>query len=269
MERSNTQAEEIPEKKRLEPWEELPADALKKVNALTDAAFQASNTMEVNLATDPIKVSGQNWACVSFVSPESSQKCKSIGMKIRGVFDTRDEAVDHVKRLIRLDPVFDIFVCDMYNWCLVPPDPEHIADQTYQDETLNSIIGEYRKNQIFAKEHFEERKREMMEQAADELKRAALKRLEDEKEEDRLKKLESESQQELEKSQQEHGDFIEPADRFTDVTEVEDNAKDIGSFDATPKGFVTASQLMESMMGGCSSGENVESDQKENVEPVV
>ena len=32
------------EKKRLEPWDELSPSALKKVNVLTDAAFQASNT---------------------------------------------------------------------------------------------------------------------------------------------------------------------------------------------------------------------------------
>ena len=51
MERSNTI-----EKKRLDPWDELPEDALKKVNALTEASFQASNTKEVNLATYPIKV---------------------------------------------------------------------------------------------------------------------------------------------------------------------------------------------------------------------
>jgi hypothetical protein len=209
--------------------------SLKKVNILTDAAFEASNTMEVNLATDPIKVPGQNWACVSFVSPTSTQKNGSIGMKIRGVFDTREEATSYVQRLIRLDPVFDIYICDMYNWCLVPPDPEMVGDQKYQDETLNTIISEYRKNQIYAKEHFEERKREMMEQAADELKRATLKRLEEE------------SQKELEESQNEHGDFTEELERFTDVSEIENSATDIGSFDRTSTEFVTASELMESM----------------------
>jgi len=228
-------------KTRLEPWDELSSSALKKVNALTEAAFQATNNPEVNLATDPIKVPGQNWACVSFVSPTGNQKNSSIGMKIRGVFDTRDEATAYVQRLIRLDPVFDIYVCDMYNWCLVPPDPEHIADQTYQDETLNSIIGEYRKNQIYAKEHFEERKREMMEQAADELKRAAL------------KKIEEESQKELQEESQ-NVVLENNADRFTDVSEIENVAKDIGTFGES-SGFVTASQLMESMMNGCSVSE--------------
>ena len=219
---------------RLEPWDELSDKALKKVNALTDAAFQAVNSKEVNLATDPIKVPGQNWACVSFVSPQGNQKNGNIGMKIRGVFDTREEATSYIQRLIRLDPVFDIFICDMYNWCLVPPDPEMIGDQNYQDESLHSIISEYRKNQIYAKEHFEERKREMMEQAADELKRAAL------------KKLEEESQQELEESQKEHGDF-DDTQKITDVTALEQSGSDIGTFGTAQQGFVSASELMESM----------------------
>jgi len=168
------------EKKKYEPWEELPEKNLEKVRKLTEATHKAIDNMEYNLATDPIKVPGQNWACVSFVSPDSNQKSKSLGMKIRGIFDLHSEAVDHVKRLIKLDPAFDIYICEMYNWCLVPPDPEKISDQTYQNEELNKIVGEYRKNQIYAKEHFEERKREMMEQAADEARRAALKKIEEE-----------------------------------------------------------------------------------------
>lgn len=164
---------------RLEPWDELSDKSLEKVKKITDAVHKATDNKEINLATDTLKVHGQNWACVSFVSPSGNQKCPSIGMKIRGVFDTHPEAVEHVKRLIKLDPDFDIFICDMYNWCLVPPDPEHISDQTYQDEELNKIISEYRKNQIYAKEHFEERKRELMEQAADEAKRAALSSIEE------------------------------------------------------------------------------------------
>lgn len=170
------------EKKKLDLLDELPEDKLAKIRAVSDAIHKATDNMDANLETDTIKVPGQNWACVSFVSPTSNQKCKSIGMKIRGCFDHREEAIEYVKRLIRLDPTFDIFVCDMYNWCLVPPDPEKISDQTYQDETLNSIISEYKKNQIYAKEHFEERKRELIEQAAEEARNAALKRIQEETE---------------------------------------------------------------------------------------
>ena len=225
MERSNT----LPQKKILELLDELPDKSIKKIKKVTDAIHKATDSMEANLATDPIKVPGQNWACVSFVSPTGSQKCDHFGFKIRGVFDRRDDAAEYVKRLIKLDPTFDIYVCDMYNWCLAPPDPEKIVDQTYQDETLNTIIGEYRKNQIYAKEHFEERKRELVEQAADEAKRAALKRMEEE------------SQRQFDESSLPE----EPTqvDRIVDITELK-----LGE----DSNFVTASELMESMVKGKS-----------------
>jgi hypothetical protein len=168
--------------KRLEPWDELPDACLKKVHAVTDAMHQATDSMEANLATDTLKVSGQNWFLVSFVSPNGSQKCENFGIKIRGVFNEYSDAVEHVKRLIKVDPVFDVFICSMYEWCLCPPDPDKMGDKNYQDETLNKMISEYNKNQIFAKEHFEERKREMLAQAADEAKRAALAKIQEEQE---------------------------------------------------------------------------------------
>jgi len=224
--------------KRLEPWDELSEAKLAKVRALTDAIHKATDNIDANLSTDPIKVAGLNWACVSFVSPDSNQKCKSIGMKIRGCFDTRDEAVEHVKRLIKLDPVFDIFICDMYNWCLVPPDPEMITDQQHQDETLNSIISGYRKNQIYAKEHFEERKREMLEQAADEARRAALRRIQEESEQEL-----NEAQPPLEQSE----------DRVIDITEV-NNTCSVDN-ECLPADGLSASQIMDSMVNGKWSDE--------------
>jgi hypothetical protein len=122
----------------------------------------------------------------------------------------------------------------MYNWCLIPPDPEKITDQTYQDETLNSIISEYRKNQIYAKEHFEERKREMVEQAAEEAKKAALRRIEEE------------SQRELHEA---HSPLEPKSDRVIDVTEI-DNSCSVDE-NCSPSDGVTASQVMEAMVNGC------------------
>ena len=217
--------------KRLEPWDELPEHLLKKVNAITDAVHKATDSMEANLETDTIKVGGQNWACVSFVSPSSNQKCKSIGMKIRGVFDQHQEAVDYVTRLIKLDPTFDIFVCEMYNWCLVPPDPEQVGNQTYQDETLNTIISEYRKNQIYAKEHFEERKREMVSQAAEEARAAALRRIQED------------SERELQSEQIKLSDFgKENESTIVDITELQLQEQTLG---------VSASEIMDQMVNGC------------------
>ena len=229
------------EQKRLEPWEELPEKSLKKVNAVTDAIHKATDNKEENLATDPIKVPGQNWACVSFVSPTGSQKCDFLGMKIRGVFDKHSEAVDYVKRLIKLDPTFDIFICSMYDWCLVPPDPEHVNDQNYQDEALNTLISEYRKNQIFAKEHFEERKRELVAQAADEVRRAALQKIQEESETELSDSLEKLNNDELHIRAESGADTR----AVYEVTELENS-----NVDCENPHEVSASELMDQMVYG-------------------
>ena len=230
------------ENKRLEPWEELSPANVKKVEAVTEAVHKATDSKEYNLATDPIKVPGQNWACVSFVSPTANQKCQSMGMKIRGIFDQHSEAVEHVKRLIRLDPTFDIYICSMYEWCLVPPDPEHIADQTYQDESLNTLISEYRKNQIFAKEHFEERKRELMEQAADEVRRSALQRIQEESEKELSNSLNDLNTNECHI----RAEGVVNDHSIIDITDLESSL--IGE---SVLGEVTASELMDQMINGC------------------
>ena len=225
--------------KRLEPWEELPQKNLEKVQKLTDAIHKATDNIEHNLATDVIKVPGQNWACVSFVSPNASQRCDFMGMKIRGVFDKHEEAVDYVKRLIKLDTTFDIFICSMYEWCLIPPDPEHINDQKYQDTTLNTIISEYRKNQIYAKEHFEERKRMMVEQAADEVRRSTLQKIQEESENQLNEGISKLNNDELHISANSNVD----SRAVIDVTNLE--CSNIGEV-----GEITPSELMDQMVHG-------------------
>jgi hypothetical protein len=229
------------EQKRLEPWEELPEKSLKKVKAVTDAIHKATDNKEENLATDPIKVPGQNWACVSFVSPTGAQKCDFLGMKIRGIFDKHTEAVDYVKRLIKLDPTFDIFICSMYEWCLVPPDPEHVNDQNYQDEALNTLISEYRKNQIFAKEHFEERKRELVAQAADEVRRAALQKIQEESENELSDSLEKLNNDELHIRAESGAESL----GVYEVTELESS-----NVDGENPNEVSASEIMDQMVYG-------------------
>lgn len=119
------------------------------------------------LEEDIVTVAGQVFALVSFVSPANRQKSDKCAMKIRGVFGTRDEAAAHVKKLMRLDPSFDIFLVDMYKWVPVPPDPNAIEDQEYSEQFLNDLMKGYKESQLAAKQHFAERKRAVMEQGLD------------------------------------------------------------------------------------------------------
>jgi hypothetical protein len=114
------------------------------------------------LEEDLITVPGQLYALVSFVSPTGNQKNAQCGMKIRGVFASRDEANTHVRRLQKTDPKFDVYMVDMYKWLVVPPDPSQIADQQFQEAYLQTLVSSYHDNQLAAKHHFEERKQSVM-----------------------------------------------------------------------------------------------------------
>ena len=115
----------------------------------------------MSLEQDLTTVPGQLYALISLVGPELPQKAEKFGLKIRGVFNTRDEAANHAKRLQREDATFDIYVVDMYKWLLIPPDRDRIDDVHYQNEKLEEIMTKYKENQRLAAAMFEKRKKDM------------------------------------------------------------------------------------------------------------
>jgi hypothetical protein len=120
------------------------------------------STLEQDYTTVP----GQLYACLSVIGPEAPQKNDKFGIKIRGAFNSRDEAASHAKRLQKEDATFDIYVVDMYKWLLIPPDPAKIEDVHYTNEKLEELMSGYRENQAQAAQMFAERKRDMVESAS-------------------------------------------------------------------------------------------------------
>jgi hypothetical protein len=116
----------------------------------------------MSLEQDFTTVPGQLYACLSVVGPECPQKTDKFGIKIRGCFNSREEAGNHAKRLQTEDSTFDIYVVDMYKWLLIPPDRTSIEDSHYADDKLEELMNGYRENQAQAARMFEERKRGMM-----------------------------------------------------------------------------------------------------------
>ncbi len=121
-----------------------------------------SLSLDENVDKDEERLSGQNYALISVVSPQGSQKCENICLKIKGVFNNLEEANKHAEMLQKLDSTFDIYVVEMYSWLLVPPDPT-LIEQKHVDSKLNEIIGGHRESQLKSKMYFEERKRELLE----------------------------------------------------------------------------------------------------------
>lgn len=117
------------------------------------------------LTEDPI-IPRQRYCLISFLSPEGVKNCTLRGIKIRGVYETKEEANDEAKKLQALDGNFHVFVGDVGKWLPWDPDPNQSGDQVYQEKQLNDIMHKYLENQEKAKQHNEERKENMIRNAA-------------------------------------------------------------------------------------------------------
>jgi hypothetical protein len=80
------------------------------------------------------------------------------GVKIRGSYSTKEEAVARSKKLQRLDPLHNIFVADVGKWLPWDPEPSQIAEQEYAEDQLNTLMKKYKENEE-ARELFERENR--------------------------------------------------------------------------------------------------------------
>ena len=116
------------------------------------------------LTEDPI-ISNQLWCCISFISPETLKNCNFRGIKVRGVYATKEEATKRAEFLQKIDPDFNIYVGEVGKWLGWDPDPNTIDDQIYREKKLQGLMDNYKKNREKAKVLEEERKREMLEES--------------------------------------------------------------------------------------------------------
>lgn len=87
------------------------------------------------------------------------------GIKVRGAYDTLDEARKRGEFLIKSDPKFHVFVGQVGMWCPWSPNPEEIEDEVYAEAQLNTLVREYKNRAQEKDQEFERRKNEMAEAA--------------------------------------------------------------------------------------------------------
>jgi len=82
------------------------------------------------------------------------------GIKVRGVFDTIDEAKNRCEFLKKIDNKFDIYIGQVGCWCPWSPNPNDLQDQEYSETQLNTLMKQYKKNMEDRDEVFDKRKNE-------------------------------------------------------------------------------------------------------------
>jgi hypothetical protein len=170
------------------------------------------------LDIDP-PINGQNYCCLSFVSPESiiddrhafnvskflQSICKSQdmefdkvmsqyqdftykhedalqkeydeknnyktsvrGIKVRGVYQSRQEAELRASKLHKSDSNFHVFVGQVGYWLPWDPSADKIDDEHFSDTQLNELMTKYKENNVNKDIFYEEQKRDKIKAAQEE-----------------------------------------------------------------------------------------------------
>ena len=168
---------------------------------------------EIDYLNNDIPIPGQNFVCLSFLSPENVLKNKQLfdfynflkendsaselefdkfsenfktylqkesdslsikfsenhgmttsirGLKIRGVYDSLNEAQYRAKSLQKRDPNFNEFVGQVGFWLPWDPDPQNIKHQEYANQQLNELMKNYNENQEKKDQFYEENKAQLI-----------------------------------------------------------------------------------------------------------
>ena len=111
-------------------------------------------------------VTGQEYCCISMVSPYSKQKCSEIAIMIRGIFATYDEAKDHIQILEKSkNNIYAVYIGQIGYW--LPWNPNNSINPNNLLRELNFSMKNCMKQKIRRDIDYENRTNEMKKKAHD------------------------------------------------------------------------------------------------------
>lgn len=90
------------------------------------------------------------------------------GVKIRGVYSTKEEAESRSKKIHRNDSTFHVFIGQVGYWLPFNPCADKIEKEEFLDNGLNELMKKYKENNINKDILYEQEKRNKMKQAVEE-----------------------------------------------------------------------------------------------------
>ena len=90
----------------------------------------------------------------------SDYKTSIRGVKVRGVYETIKEAEIKAKQLQKRDRSFHVFVGSVGQWLPWDPCADRIQNEEYLESELNTLMQEYKKNEVNKDMFYEDQKRE-------------------------------------------------------------------------------------------------------------
>ena len=97
-----------------------------------------------------------------FREAHGSFKTSVHGFKIRGVYDTVEDATERAKLIKKFDEKFNVFVAEVGCWCPWNPSTAEIKDVEYAETQLNTLMKKYDEAQDAKAEVYDNRKRDLI-----------------------------------------------------------------------------------------------------------
>ena len=91
------------------------------------------------------------------------------GLKVRGCYETRQEAEARAKKLQTIDSNFNVFVGDVGKWLPWDPCADGVQDEVFQNAQLNEMMQKYEENNVNRDIFYEEQKRDKIKAAREEV----------------------------------------------------------------------------------------------------
>jgi len=153
-----------------------PENVLKNKNLFMVRRFLANliNEKNINLDKEFLDTIDEKFDDFLYTRSESLEKEFSEkndfqttvrGVKVRGVYDTMQEAQVRAKLLQKKDKNFNVFVGQVGFWLPWDPNPHKIENQEYFESELNELVKKYKENQDSKDDHFREHVDYVKEQA--------------------------------------------------------------------------------------------------------
>ena len=96
------------------------------------------------------------------------------GLKVRGTYNTREEAEKRAKSLQSIDSEFHVFVGQVGYWLPWDPCADKVQDEHYINDQLNEMMEKYKENNINRDTFYEEEKRDKIKAAKEEVMRKKM-----------------------------------------------------------------------------------------------
>lgn len=103
---------------------------------------------KIDCLDEDTPIPGQQYVLMSFISPERIMNCDIRGIKIRGVFASREKAEKALETLKNKDKYFDIWLGEVGKWLPWNPNTSQVEEVKYRNKKLDKIMNKVHKTEL-------------------------------------------------------------------------------------------------------------------------